>query len=196
MKVSFWNRLASKFDQNDVLDPQLVETIKGHLQPNAHVLEIGAGTGTMALQLAPYCQILEASDFSAEMIAKAQAKETPDNLTFSVQNGAKLDDESRTFDVVVALNVLHIVENVDEVLVEIQRVLKPEGKLIIQVATFKEQQFVSIITRLAMKMLKFRLWTVEEYRAILTQHGLMVESCQEAQPGSLSMIIIGRNTKI
>lgn len=196
MKVGFWNRLAKNFDQQDVVDPAIVTLIKAHLEKESQVLEIGAGTGNLALQLAPFCQSLEASDFSPDMVAKAQEKAHPGNLRFSIQDGAQLSFGSESFDVVVGMNVLHVVSDIEQVVTELSRVLRPEGVLIIQVPTFKEQQFVSIITRMTMQMMKFRLWPVASYENLLKDKGFMIELSQETRSGSLSVVMIAKKISL
>lgn len=192
MKVGFWNGLAKNIDKNDVVDPALVELVKKYLTPTADVLEIGPGTGSLTLRLAPFCQSIEACDLSPEMIAKAKQKERPETVNFEIQDASQLTYEANSFDVVLGMNVLHVVTDIDQVLVELYRVLKPSGLLIVQVATFKEQQFVSIITRMAMQMLKFRLWPVQTYEEALVRHGFDLESNQELRAGSMSVMIIAK----
>lgn len=191
MKAGYWHRLVKKDINNERVDPVLWSLIKEYLDLESQVLEIGSVTGSLACQLAPFCLSVEASDFSAEIL-KAKEGESPKNFHFSFQEEPQLSFEDDSFDLVLGVNLLHKVSDIDQVVTELYRVLRPGSLLIIQVPTFKEQQFVSIITRLAMQMIKFRLWSGASYEKLLIEKGFSIELSKETQPGSLSVIIVAK----
>ena len=91
--------------------------MKGRLQPHHRVLELGCGTGSTALELAPLVDRYIGTDISPNMVAIADEKRGQtqlDHLTFQV---AKADELPATqHDVILALNLLHLVPNVEETL--------------------------------------------------------------------------------
>lgn len=71
-----------------------------------------------------------ARDYSDGMIAEAKKGERPANLTFEVADAMHLAYEDDSFDAVLIANALHIVPDPEQVLIEINRVLRPGGLLI------------------------------------------------------------------
>jgi len=103
------------------------------LGANATVLEVGCGTGTTALKLAPSVSRIFATDLSAEMIAIAQEKaaaENSTNITFSVAPASSNLGTDVLYDAVLAFNVLHLIENRADTLAMARRVLRPGGLFI------------------------------------------------------------------
>lgn len=108
-----------------------VETIN---QLQGAVLEVGVGTG---ISLGKYRRGLSVTgiDLSPEMLARARgrvAKEGLVHVQAVLEMDAadlKFDDES--FDVVVAMYVMTVVPDPDQVMAELERVCKPGGEVII-----------------------------------------------------------------
>ena len=75
-KAEFWDRTARQYAADPIADPAGYETtvrrVQALLSPRHSVLELGCGTGTTALRLAPFAGQLLATDVSAGMIAIAQ----------------------------------------------------------------------------------------------------------------------------
>mmetsp|Transcript_81948 Transcript_81948/g.171484 ORF Transcript_81948/g.171484 Transcript_81948/m.171484 type:complete len:304 (-) Transcript_81948:46-957(-) len=101
------------------------------------VLEIGCTRGGGARYLA---EVLEpkryvAIDSDEKMIEECKAihKEAPANLEFQVADVMKLQDTfpAESFDFVVCVQTLSLLPNVREFLVEVARVLRPGGRLLL-----------------------------------------------------------------
>ena len=92
-----------------------------------NLLDVGCGTGTTDRYLAPRVQRLHGVDISEEMLVKAQ-RNVPKAM-FSWYDGEKLPFDDQTFDVVVAICVLHHVpvSMRCKVVSEMVRVTRPEG---------------------------------------------------------------------
>ncbi|EEW24129.1 class I SAM-dependent methyltransferase [Rhodobacter ferrooxidans] len=129
----FWNRIADRYAARPIKDTAAYEALladaASRLQPGDKVLEIGCGTGGTAIHLAPAVASFTATDFSAEMIRIAQAKPAPDNLRFVVRNAEHAFDGG-PFDAILALNVLHLVNDLPGILAGIHANLRPGGLLI------------------------------------------------------------------
>lgn len=98
------------------------------------VLEVGVGTG---LALPIYKGEVEVTgiDFSHEMLAKAKARVTAEQLTnvreLRQMDARELDFPDASFDYVAAMHVLSVVPEPERVMLEIARVLKPGGQVVI-----------------------------------------------------------------
>jgi ubiquinone/menaquinone biosynthesis C-methylase UbiE len=117
------------------------------LHPGDIVLDVGSGTGTLALEAARsvgrtgrVCGI----DPSAEQIARARAKTARRRVPVEFQNGVieQLPFPDATFDVVLSTLMMHHVPapTKRQGLSEIARVLKPGGRLVIADFTRKQDR--------------------------------------------------------
>jgi SAM-dependent methyltransferase len=141
-KARFWNRIARRYAADPIADRAGYEAtlrrVQGLLRPSHDVLEIGCGTGTTALRLAPFCRRLLATDVSAEMIAIAREKLAASpagpampHLQFALADAdAPAVSAPGTHDVVLAFNLLHLVHDLDQALAHAAQALRPGGLLI------------------------------------------------------------------
>ncbi|MGG6267779.1 class I SAM-dependent methyltransferase [Leptolyngbya sp. AN03gr2] len=104
------------------------------LAPTSTVLDVACGTGTFeSLVLAEQPdQSIVGVDLSEKMLEIAQKKcrDYP-NVSFEQASVTALPFDDRSFDIVVSASALHYFEDSIAALLEIKRVLKPEGELII-----------------------------------------------------------------
>lgn len=98
------------------------------------VLEVGVGTG---LSLRFYRPELEVTgiDFSAEMLAKAEAKVAAERLTavraLRRMDARALDFPDDRFDTVVAMHLISVVPEPERVMAEMARVCRPGGEILL-----------------------------------------------------------------
>lgn len=135
--IAFWNKIARKYAGDPIQDLQAYEEtlnrIKSYLTPQDVVLEIGCGTGSTALVLAPLVKSLCATDASATMIEIAQEKLVADsatNIEFLYSSLSDVGEGGEHYDVVLALNVLHLIHDFPLALRKVHSKLKPDGLFI------------------------------------------------------------------
>lgn len=97
------------------------------LEKNKEVLEIGLGTGRIAVKVAPYCKRLTGIDISSKTIQRAK-ENLKDHLNIVFINGDFLSYEfKKNFDVIYSsLTMMHF-ENKRQVIFKIDSLLKPKG---------------------------------------------------------------------
>ncbi len=96
----------------------------------ARILDVASGTGDLALEIqdqCPQCEVI-ASDFCAEMLAHASSRGI---LKTIVADALKLPFEDEEFDVVTVAFGLRNMADYPAALREMNRVLKPGGRLVI-----------------------------------------------------------------
>ena len=175
-KKNFWDRNAARYDRfmrkNAIAYDQLYALLRPAVWHKT-VLEVATGTGQVAKHLLCSADHIEATDVSAAMIAQAKRGNFSSKLYFSVQDMFSLPYASKSFDVVIVSNALHIVPQPEKSLREIKRVLKDDGVLIAPTFTHAENSFPGKIKAFFMNLAGFPLhskWTSEEYLKFLQQN--------------------------
>lgn len=133
----FWDKVADKYSKKRVPDEamykkKLAET-QSLLSDSMRVLEFGCGTGTTAIHHAPYVQHIDAIDSSQRMVEIARKKAADagvGNITFTRGTLEKFGAAAASIDVVLGLNIIHLLPNREAVLSEVARILKPGGVFI------------------------------------------------------------------
>lgn len=99
---------------------------------NIRVLDLGAGLGAAAIPLAKNSIFTVAADISEVMLSGAaeRAEARYPQLILARMNGYRLMLADHTVDIVVENAMLHLVDNPEKIIMEILRVLKPDGHLI------------------------------------------------------------------
>jgi len=133
--ATFWDKAAEKYARSPISDMDAYEytlaRTRSYLKATDTVLEVGAGTGSTALLLAPNVAHIHATDISSEMTRIARAKAETEGITnASFATEDTLTTGEPTYDVVLAHNLLHLVEDVDAALNAISSRLKSGGLFI------------------------------------------------------------------
>lgn len=141
----FWDRIARKYAADPIADmagyERTLERTRHYLQSDHIVFELGCGTGTTALKLAPAVGRIVATDVSSAMIAIAREKAKGEghlNVAFEVATPDAAPWPDATFDVVLGFNVLHLVAARKAALAGVHRLLKPGGLFISKTPCLKE----------------------------------------------------------
>lgn len=155
----FWDRAAPKYAVSPIMDvtgyERTIDRTQGLLASTDTVLELGCGTGTTALTLAPRVTRLVAVDLSSEMIAIARRKaEAEDlrNVEFAVVAAGNAPGSDRTYDAVLAFNVLHLVADLPATLANVHRLLKPGGLFISKTPCLSE---MNLLVRVTVPIMQF-----------------------------------------
>ncbi|KIC40120.1 ubiquinone biosynthesis protein UbiE [Ruegeria sp. ANG-R] len=131
----FWDGVAEKYARSPIRDmasyEHTLERTASYLQKTDDVLELGCGSGMTALRLSRFVHSIIATDVSQAMLdvgRKQAVRQDVSNVTF-------LSAEANTppagpYDAAVAFNLLHLLEDLDGALKQINSVLKPGGLFI------------------------------------------------------------------
>ena len=141
----FWNRIARKYAADPIKDmtgyERTLERTRGLLRSSDIVMELGCGTGTTALKLAPCVSRIVATDVSSEMIAIAREKavaQACSNAEFAVVAAGRAPGGDGSFDAVLAFNLLHLIADRPSMLSDVYRLLKPGGLFITKTPCLSE----------------------------------------------------------
>jgi ubiquinone/menaquinone biosynthesis C-methylase UbiE len=194
--LTFWDFCAPFYDiaekANNKARNGMFTLIKNLVPQNASVIEIAAGTGVISLYIADKAENVACTDVSSRMLAVAQKKAKKQgvaNITFQTANIFDLDFEDNAFDVVIASQVLHLLDEPEKAAAELRRISK--GSVIVPICLLKN------ISRSA----KFKVWLfrvfgfapkrefdADGYREFLTDIGLP-PYCYEIADGEMPLVV-------
>ncbi len=123
---------------NRKVGKRICRILKQHNFNGIKVLDAGCGFAGVSMQIAKYCPEIHihAVDLSEPLIDLGnkfvQAQNMQSRIDLSIANVENLSAfPDNSFDCVVSSFVLHIVENPEKMLAELERVCKPEGIIIL-----------------------------------------------------------------
>jgi len=132
--VDFWDSRAESHAKSPIRDEETyqekLEVTRGYFNFESQVFEFGCGTGTTAINHAPFVGKIVATDISPKMIeiAKQKAKDASiDNVDFQCATLEDFSAADASFDVVLAHNILHLMEDPEAAIKHSYRLLKPGG---------------------------------------------------------------------
>jgi ubiquinone/menaquinone biosynthesis C-methylase UbiE len=201
--AAFWDKLADKYSKKPVKDMEnynkTLDCTRKHLSANDKVLEVGCGTGTTALLLAPSVKQITASDISSRMIEIARNKA----ITRGVENvrfarGTLFDENlgEGSFEIVMAFNFLHLLEDIPGAVRRVHELLKPGGSFISKTICLAEQSRLWGLLVAVMKPLGFAPYVdclkVAELEDIITNADFEIVETGFYPPSPPSRFIVAR----
>ena len=197
--TKFWDRIANKYSKKPIVDEaaykKKLEVTRQYFRPDMAVLEFGCGTGSSALLHASYVRHIRATDFSSKMIeiAKRKAEEQGiDNVTFEATAIEDLDIPDESIDAVLGMSILHLLENKEEAIARIFRMLKPGGVFVSSTACIADMMFLLKYIVPVGKFLRLfplvQVFSIRELEQSLTDAGFVID--HQWQPGKGKAVFI------
>lgn len=111
-----------------------VPRLEAILRPDAHLLDLGCGTGITHPLVAPRCASVTGVELSTgyARLARVHAERFGlANVRVTVQDASALAFPDASFDAALCLDVLHHVADLDATLAELERVVRPGGDVLV-----------------------------------------------------------------
>jgi len=197
--VKFWDKIAERYSKQPVADEaayqKKLQITREHLRPDMTLLELGCGTGSTAIIHAPYLKHIYAIDVSSKMIAIAQSKayaERIANITFKCTTIDEYRVPDENLDAVLGLNILHLLDNWEEVIARAYKMLKPGSVFVTNTACIGDSmnffKFVVPIGKFFGLMPLVKVFTTRELENSLTAAGFEID--YQWQPGKNKAVFI------
>lgn len=159
---SFWSGVAPSYDSwvAEAYEDQYAKfrhRLRDAVGPEDRVLEIGTGTGNIALHVAPHVASIVGLDISPEMVELAKQKCSQmglRNVQFQVGDAYNLPFEDGAFDRVVCVNALQTMKEPERAIREGLRVLREGGEMVSVTYAFGDSSVWETI-KLARWIIKF-----------------------------------------
>jgi len=204
----FWDKQAQKYDYSErqfepVFENVILETQK-YLTNEDKVLDFGCATGTKTIQLAESVQHIHGLDISSAMIKEANkkiSKQNLGNIKFSQGNIFVNDYEHASFDKIISYGVLHLLNNVDEVIRRLHNLLKPGGLFISTTACLQDKmafknrlEFYAyqLIKKLGFFPLHLNMFKSDNVETLIAKQGFQIVKAETILHGITISFIIAR----
>lgn len=157
---AMWDRLANNWDTPGVSlgenDLRIIEKTKRYLHAEDTTLDYGCATGSIVLEIANTAKAVHGIDLSSKMIEIARRKADERKIENVEFTHATIFDESLkkgSFDLILSLSILHLLENPAEVMSRVNQLLKPGGFFISATPCLGEKTFVSTLINVPVHVL-------------------------------------------
>ena len=176
----FWDHVAGVYDIfaniiNRKTHKGLCAKVSEEISATDEVLECACGTGLLSGVIARKCKRLVATDFSPKMLKKASRKyRSYANIEFREGNILQIEYQDEHFDIVVAANVIHLLDEPYKALSELDRVCRKGGKIIIPTYMNKNEkgktsQFANVVGKAGADFK--RQFTFDTYKQFIKEAG-------------------------
>lgn len=185
----FWDKLSNKFDKRaknfEQTTIKTIENTKKYLNVSDIVLDYGCATGIITYKIADNVKEIYGIDISSKMIeaAKRKAGERKiENIDFVQAIIFDKRYKRESFDVILALSIIHLVEDTPKVMQRINELLKPGGLIISSTACLGEKKtFLSILLSIPIFLLikigivpNMRFFKISELEDSITKENFQI----------------------
>lgn len=200
--VRFWDRVAERYARTPIRDEaayqEKLRITRTCFRPDMEVLEFGCGTGSTALLHAPHVHHIRAVDCSSKMIQIAQGKADAagvNNVTFEQGTIEDLEAGDQSFDAVLGLSILHLLDDKEAAIARVHRMLKPGGVFVSSTACIAEKmkffKWIAPIGQFLRLIPPVQVFSRRELMDSLTAAGFTID--HEWHPGNgMTAFIIAR----
>ena len=201
----YWSRFSDTYDkkQEYVVGKDLKDEIDkalSELPDLGKTVEFGCGTGVYTELILPKTTHLKATDLSNELLALARQRLGPNpKVLFQKENCMATSFTSEEFDSVFMANLIHVIDNPNQVLKECHRILKKEGLLI--VVTFTNVG-MHLLQKIKLGVRFFKAWgkppkhvhvfSPERLAALMKNNGFVIEEAKLIGNSSKAVFVIGK----
>ncbi|WP_315816118.1 class I SAM-dependent methyltransferase [Paraflavitalea speifideaquila] len=200
--VNFWNKNAAAYDKEEMKDQQvrikILEKITQYLLKQHEVLDFGCATGILANEIAHEVHTVYGIDSSAQMIQIAQDKANERHIpNIHYKHTILFDEEykSGTFDVILGIYMLHLLENMPKALHRIHDLLKPGGLFISVTPCLGKRSLTGIALLLISKVgliPPHRLFNLAELEGTIINTGFKMQETTCIQRSGQQYFLVAR----
>jgi 2-polyprenyl-3-methyl-5-hydroxy-6-metoxy-1,4-benzoquinol methylase len=205
----FWDRLARTWDkpteESEQTDTKVLAKTRPYLKATDAVLDYGCAKGSVDLKLAAAVKAIHGIDISSTMIAAArEAAEAHSAANVSFAKATIFDEslERGSFEVVLAFNIFHLLEDAPKALQRIGELLKPGGSLISVTPCLGEKGTLPVRSVMLLVSLARRLglipyvrrWKIVELQESMDAAGFVTIEIEELVHSTSEYFVVAQKT--
>lgn len=204
----FWDGASKNYDKTEerfeYIHHRSRENTKSFLKGSDLVLDYGCGTGTAACHFSEKVKEIHAIDISSKMIALAREKAVAAKVqNVSFEQGDIFDGKyvNESYDVVLAFNMLHTVSSPNDVVLQVNNLLKPGGLFISVTPCLRQKmsflvnlqiQFVSVLCKLGLIPIPIRRITSSDVKSLLKTGNFQIVESEEIYRDVSSYFVVAK----
>lgn len=197
---AFWDKIAERYARKPVPDEDVyrrkLAITQSYFTPDMKVFEFGCGTGSTAIEHAPFVDQVHAIDVSAKMLKIARDKAVKagvGNVTFEQAAIDEIEVADESYDVVLGLSILHLVEDRDATIAKVRKMLKPGGVFVSSTACLGDKlwffKYIEPIGRRLGLMPMVKVFSVKQLDESLTGAGFEIDQHWVPEKGHTAFIV-------
>lgn len=178
----FWDRIANMYAKQPVSDMEIYkfkhQKIKSVLSPDDMVFDYGCGTASMSIELSSHVKGIHAIDISSKMLEIANQRingKNIKNIKVTKSSISDFDFIPGAYDVVLAVNIFHFIDEPGSDLNRVSKMLKRDGILITETPCMGEhKRFANYLMYYLGKIgliPKLNMLTFESFENFLSESG-------------------------
>ncbi|MGD9763921.1 MAG: class I SAM-dependent methyltransferase [Candidatus Binatia bacterium] len=181
-----------------VFYPRIAEVIRTlDVPPGARVLEVGVGTGLSLAAYPAHCQVT-GIDLAPDMLEHAQDRIDRHGWRhIQVMEGDAMDMKlpDNSFDYVMAFHVVSVVPDASRMMREVQRVCKPDGRIVVINHFRSERRVLAALDRRLEPLTRRWGWHTLQRADVFDGLSVELEDVYKTSRRSLFTIVVARNRK-
>jgi ubiquinone/menaquinone biosynthesis C-methylase UbiE len=198
--------MAKTYDREESGDRPVYEgalgTITPYLMKEHRVLDLGCGTGTLALDIAPHVDSVHGLDYSEAMIRAAREKAADlamDHVHFECGSLESGDYSEASYDAVMSFYLLHLLEDLEQTLGEIHRILPPGGLFLSLTPCLGETMMAKHLLKIGSAVglvPETRTYRVDELIDLIEKTGFAIERQEIVREKTHEVLLVGRKISV
>ena len=204
--VKFWDKQSLRYDDiSDKYDPsykRIIEKSAPYLDSETMVLDFACGTGRISIEIASKVKNLIALDTSKGMLERAGEKakqKNIQNISFLHSDIYDVSLREEGFELVFALNILHLLKDKESVIRRIHHLLKPGGIFISSTACMAgAMKPGNLLIKFLSRMRVLPYMTIldsPEFRNVITKENFEILYTEELDYNPPNYFVIARKQK-
>lgn len=198
----FWDKSAGGYDKEEMKDKavrlKILDRTRRYLKKQDKVLDFGCATGILANEIAGHVQTVHGMDISSEMIRLARNNADELNIQNIQYTHTTIFDpqyKPGTYDVILGVYLLHLLEDMPKALRRVHELLKPGGLFISVTPCMGKRSFAGIALSLVSKLgliPNLKTYSVDELMNSITPRGFSIAESECLQKTGRQYFIVAK----
>lgn len=159
----FWDMLAKSHDnlsdRGKEVYSRSIDISRKYLNSTDRVMDLGCGSGLICIEIAADVEKVVATDISTKVLDIAAKKAENQNITnidFLHTRMEAYPFEEESFDAIMAFNIIHLVDDTEQTIERVSKLLKPGGYFISS-TVFREDKGMNLMNMILALLMKLRI---------------------------------------